>query len=164
MSDETNGTNETEQTGPRPIAPPERSWKDLYSEKLRDDWGGTPDDVETGMALADEAIARLGMTQDEVDARVGDDPKRAVEALTDWRELGRGFRHLPQTMTAGEARIRRDELMSDRSFYEKLKAGDRVANDTWRAINHLASRARDETRDRFRPPTPATRFGPDEAA
>lgn len=144
MSTEPNAAvDDTPQEGPQEVAD-SYGWTSgrLQGARLREAWGGSGDDFEAGLELAGLAAERLGLSEEESAARLGKTPTRQARTLDDARSLGLGFRHLPEGLTPAEARVMRDELKADKDFTDRMMRGEAVARSQWRALNHLAARAK----------------------
>lgn len=104
---------------------------------LRKRWGGTDEAVIEGFGDADHAIARLGVTQEQLDQG---GTFAAASRVDDLRDIGRGLRELPEDMTPSQARQEREDILSDPVRGREVIQGSPAVRRRWRALNALAAR------------------------
>lgn len=101
-------------------------------------WGPS---FDRRMAAGELAIQRLG-----IDAEGAAEAERLlgpIGALEFAAEAGEGLAMIDPETTPAEALERIAELVTDRAFFERMRAGDRVAHKVWNGLNLIAARGRE---------------------
>lgn len=101
-------------------------------------WGYADEDMAQGLEKAAYATQRLGLSDEaatEAEKLLG--PAGALELAAEW---GDALSSLPPDMTPAQAAEEVADLITDRAFYERLRAGDKRALRRWEALTTLAAR------------------------